>query len=88
MSVGRPGNGRQPRIEPDTDQRMGRPTSFGVDYQLESRMPEICQSGSEGGASLALSLPLSQPGVLTPGEQPIKRLALKGPKVLFDQSHT
>ena len=25
----------------------------------------------------------TQPGVLTPGAQPIKRLALKGPKVLF-----
>ena len=36
----------------------GRPP-LEVNYQLESRMREICQSGSEGGASLALSLPLS-----------------------------
>ena len=37
---------------------VGRPP-LEVNYQLESRMREICQSGSEGGASLALSLPLS-----------------------------
>jgi hypothetical protein len=30
----------------------------------------------------------TQPGVLTPGAQPIKRLALKGPNILFDQFRT
>jgi len=35
-----------------------------VNHQLESRMQEICQSGSEEGQSSPLSLPLSQPGVL------------------------
>jgi len=31
---------------------MRRLISFGVNHQLESRMQEICQSGSEGGAKL------------------------------------
>jgi hypothetical protein len=30
-----------------------------VNHQLESRMQEICQSGSEGGAKPTLFLPLS-----------------------------
>jgi hypothetical protein len=31
-----------------------------TNHQLESRMPEIGQSGSEGGAKIPLSLPLSK----------------------------
>jgi hypothetical protein len=37
---------------------MRRLISFGVNHQLESRMQEICQSGSKGGAIVRLSLPL------------------------------
>ena len=36
------------------------PIFLKVNHQLESRMQEICQSGSEGGAKLTLSLPLSK----------------------------
>jgi hypothetical protein len=63
---------------------MRRLISFGVNHQLECRMQEICQSGSEGGAKPTLSLPLFQPpGVLTPGTHPTRRVAQKGRKVKF-----
>jgi len=52
MSVGRPGNGRQPWIDlTPINGCAGRPP-LEPNYQLESRMREICQSGSEGGAEL------------------------------------
>ena len=34
-------------------QRMRRPIFLKVNHRLESRMPEICLSGSEGGAKQA-----------------------------------
>ena len=46
VPVGRLGNESQPLINLK-DQRMRRLISFGVNHQLESRMQEICQSGSE-----------------------------------------
>jgi hypothetical protein len=39
------------------DQRMRRLISFGVNHQLESRMREIRQSGSEGGAATSRPYP-------------------------------
>ena len=47
-------------------------------HQLESRIQEIWQSGSEGGAKPTLSLPLSQPRVSTLGTLKINEFALKG----------
>jgi hypothetical protein len=41
-------------------------------------MPEICLSGSVGGAKPSLSLPLSQPRVSTLGTFKINEFALKG----------
>ena len=46
VPVGRLGNESQPLINLK-DQRMRRLISFGANHQLESRMQEICQSGSE-----------------------------------------
>ena len=46
-------------------------------HQLESRIQEIWQSGSEGGAKATLSLPLSQPRVSTLGTLKINEFALK-----------
>src|ERR1700722_6320585 len=45
----------------------GMPIFLKVNRQLESRIQEIWQSGSEGGAKPTLSLPLSQPRFSTPG---------------------
>src|SRR4029077_8068539 len=49
MTVGRLGNERQPGSSLN-DLWLRRSISSGVNHQLESRMQEICQSGSEGGA--------------------------------------
>jgi hypothetical protein len=40
---------------------MRQPIFLEVNHRLESRMQEICLSGSEGGAKPTLSLPLSHP---------------------------
>jgi hypothetical protein len=60
-----------------------------VNHQLESRMQEICQSGSEGGAEhTPSSLPLSQPRVSTLGPIQPKRVALNGRKITWaDLTH-
>jgi hypothetical protein len=51
MSVGRLGNESQPGSSLN-DPWLRWSISSGVNHQLESRMQEICQSGSEGGAKL------------------------------------
>ena len=48
-----------------TSTHCGMPIFLKVNHQLESRIQEIWQSGSEGGAKPTLSLPLSQPRVST-----------------------
>jgi hypothetical protein len=44
-----------------TSAHCGTPIFLKANHQLESRMHEICQSGSVGGAKPTLSLPLSPP---------------------------
>ena len=51
------------------DPWLRRSISSGVNYQLESRMQEICQSGSEGGAK-----PTFVPTPITPGKNPSRRV--------------
>jgi hypothetical protein len=57
------------------------PIFLKVNHQLESRMQEICQSGSEGGAKLSfVPTPISAQGfnpVSTLGSLSLKRRALK-----------
>ena len=57
------------------------PIFLKVNHQLESRMQEICQSGSEGGAKLSfVPTPISAQG-FNPGNTHNKnRAALKGRK--------
>src|ERR1700720_1533625 len=65
-SIGCPGNGRQRLNEPESSGDASADL-LESNHQLESRIQEIWPSGSEGGAKLTLSLPLSQPRVLTLG---------------------
>src|ERR1700681_2692777 len=65
-SIGCPGNGRQRLNEPESSGDASADL-LESNHQLESRIQEICPSGSEGGAKLTLSLPLSQPWVSTLG---------------------
>jgi hypothetical protein len=48
-----------------TSVRYGLPIFLKVNHQLESRMQEICQSGSEGGARLTFVPTLSHPRSLS-----------------------
>ena len=59
------------------------PIFLKVNHQLESRIQEIWQSGSEGGAKPTLSLPLFQPRVSTLGNIQKKRFALKGREITW-----
>src|SRR6202040_1235623 len=63
-SIGCPGNGRQRLNEPESSGDASADL-LESNHQLESRIQEIWPSGSEGGAKLTLSLPLSQPRVST-----------------------
>src|ERR1700675_377852 len=74
-SIGCPGNGRQRLNEPESSGDASADL-LESNHQLESRIQEIWPSGSEGGAKLTLSLPLSQPG-FNPGNLHNKRFALK-----------
>ena len=65
-SIGCPGNGRQRLNEPESSGDASADL-LESNHQLESRIQEIWPSGSEGGAKLTLSLPLSEPRVLTWG---------------------
>jgi hypothetical protein len=65
-SIGCPGNGRQRLNEPESSGDASADL-LESNHQLESRIQEIWPSGSEGGAKLTLSLPLSQPRVSTLG---------------------
>ena len=76
-SIGCPGNGRQRLNEPESSGDASADL-LESNHQLESRIQEIWPSGSEGGAKLTLSLPLSQPRVSTLGIVHQKRCALKG----------
>jgi len=67
-SIGCPGHGRQRLNEPESSGDASADL-LESNHQLESRIQEIWPSGSEGGAKLTLSLPLSQPRVST-GFQP------------------
>ena len=58
-SIGCPGNGRQRLNEPESSGDASADL-LESNHQLESRIQEIWPSGSEGGAKLTLSLPLSQ----------------------------
>ncbi|MEY2603912.1 MAG: hypothetical protein QOH31_1701 [Verrucomicrobiota bacterium] len=54
-----------------TSVHCGLPIFLKVNHQLESRMQEICQSGSEGGAKLTfVPTPISARG-FTPGIIPL-----------------
>ena len=56
---------------------MRRPIFLKANHQLESRMHEICQSGSVGGAkSIFVPIPIIAQGL--PWEIPTPELALKG----------
>jgi len=76
-SIGCPGNGRQRLNEPESSGDASADL-LESNHQLESRIQEIWPSGSEGGAKLTLSLPLSQPRVSTLGIVHQERRALKG----------
>jgi hypothetical protein len=76
-SIGCPGNGRQRLNEPESSGDASADL-LESNHQLESRIQEIWPSGSEGGAKLTLSLPLSQPRVSTLGNPQNKRFARKG----------
>ena len=80
-SIGCPGNGRQRLNEPESSGDASADL-LESNHQLESRIQEIWPSGSEGGAKLTLSLPLSQPRVSTRvstlGPSAAERRALKG----------
>jgi len=58
------------------------PIFLKVNHQLESRMQEICQSGSEGGAKPICPYPYLNPGFEPWGTCAAKRGALKGRQVL------
>ena len=60
------------------DPWLRRSISSGVNYQLESRMQEICQSGSEGGAIVRLSLPLFIAWAVRPRECEKKASSAEG----------
>ena len=74
-SIGCPGNGRQRLNEPESSGDASADL-LESNHQLESRIQEIWPSGSEGGAKLTLSLPLSQPRVSTLGIVRQERRAL------------
>ena len=79
-SIGCPGNGRQRLNEPESSGDASADL-LESNHQLESRIQEIWPSGSEGGAKLTLSLPLSRfplllRGFRTEGPRPIETPAL------------
>src|ERR1700736_6427187 len=67
----------------------GLPIFLKGNHQLESRMQEICQSGSEGGAKLSfIPTPISAQG-FNPGKGHLTgRRALKGRKIGLVQGAT
>src|SRR5258708_33180116 len=62
-----------------TSVRCGLPIFLKVNHQLESRMQEICQSGSEGGAKLTfVPTPISTRGKVSPRDRPERALGPAG----------
>jgi hypothetical protein len=61
-----------------TSAHCGTPIFLKANHQLESRMHEICQSGSVGGAKPTLSLPLSPPQKSRPAGYGVIRAGVIG----------